>query len=396
MAQRALRRWYAAFWLSFGLIPQAMAVWDQPNTTRSTTLSLLVVLALCYPITGTFPGNAAVRRYAFLGVLILGIGAVSYLMDGAASLLIVSLPHFWILAGGPRRAVVLSGAAAAATVAGNIVQQGRDGEILTGNAIAALIGYSAGVLFGLWMHRVVGQRDERARLLTADLEDAQRRLAEAQRRQGAADERERLAREIHDTLAQGFASIVVLAEAARNGLDADPDRSSQQLLSIEQTARENLAEARVLVGSASANSVAPASVAGALRRTLDRFAEDTGLTVTADLPDVDCDQPTRIALLRCTQESLANVRKHAAATTVGVVLERHPHGVELEITDDGRGFPTGARPAAGESGESRGFGLDGMRRRVAELGGELTVTSSPGDGTRVHALIPLPTSSGEA
>ncbi|TDD35132.1 sensor histidine kinase [Actinomadura sp. KC06] len=391
MAQRALRRWYAAFWLTLGLVPQAMGVWDQPDATKSTTLALLAVLALAYPITGTFPGDPAVRRYAFLGVLILGIGGVSYLMDGAASLLIVSLPHFWIFAGGPRRAVVLSGAAAAATVAGNVVQQGRDGEVLTGNAIATLIGYAAGVLFGLWMHRVVGQRDERARLLAADLETTQRELAEAQRRQGAAEERERLAREIHDTLAQGFASIVVLAEAARNSLDADPRRSAQQLLSIEQTARENLAEARVLVaagagGSGAQGGAAPASIAAALRRTLDRFAEDTGLAVTADLPEVDCDRTARIALLRCTQESLANVRKHAGATTVGVVLERRPHGIELEITDDGRGFiVAGAGDAAGGS---RGFGLEGMRRRLAELGGELTVTSSPGDGTRVFALVP--------
>ncbi|MCP9969817.1 sensor histidine kinase [Actinomadura madurae] len=376
---RALRRWYAAAWVVFGLVPPALAVWDQPDSTRSATLSLLSVIGLCYPITETFPGNPALRRFTFLGVLVAGIGAVAYLMDGAASLLIVSLPHFWILAGSPRRAVVLSGAAAAAAVAGDAVRSAPDGAQLSGNSVAALIGYAAGVLFGLWMHRVVGQHDARARLLAADLEDAERRLAEAQRRQGAADERERLAREIHDTLAQGFASIVVLAEAARTGLRADPDRSAQQLLSIEQTARENLAEARVLVGTASAGSVAPASVARTLRRTLDRFAEDTGLTVTADLPDVDCDQTTRIALLRCTQESLANIRKHAAASTVGVVLERRPHGVELEITDDGRGFAVA---------ESRGFGLDGMRRRLAELGGELTVTSSPGDGTRVLATIP--------
>ncbi|MFC6930467.1 sensor histidine kinase [Actinomadura yumaensis] len=76
---------------------------------------------------------------------------------------------------------------------------------------------------------------------------------------------------------------------------------------------------------------------------------------------------------------MANVRKHAAAATVGVVLARAPHGVELEITDDGRGFAAGA---------PRGFGLDGMRRRLSELGGELTVTSAPGEGTRVLAVIP--------
>ncbi|BBJ42235.1 hypothetical protein SSPO_049530 [Streptomyces antimycoticus] len=99
-----------------------------------------------------------------------------------------------------------------------------------------------------------------------------------------------------------------------------------------------------------------------------------------DLADLECDQQTRIALLRCTQESLANVRKHARASMVGVVLVRRPHGVELEITDDGTGFRVE---------ESTGFGLDGMRKRLAELGGRLTVTSSVGDGTRILAMIPL-------
>lgn len=150
--------------------------------------------------------------------------------------------------------------------------------------------------------------------------------------------------------------------------------------SIESTARENLAEARELVGSAEQSRVAAGSVAETLRRTLDRFTEDTGLTVVAELADPVCDQRTRVALLRCTQESLANVRKHAAASTVSVVLTPQPYGVELEITDDGRGFVIG---------QSRGFGLDGMRKRLAELGGRLTVTSSVGDGTRVLAMVPM-------
>ncbi len=88
----------------------------------------------------------------------------------------------------------------------------------------------------------------------------------------------------------------------------------------------------------------------------------------------------RHALLRCTQESLANIRKHAAASTVGVVLTEQSGGAELEITDDGRGFVVA---------DSRGFGLDGMRKRLAEFGGGLTVTSSVGDGTRILATIPL-------
>ncbi|MFI9581875.1 sensor histidine kinase [Streptomyces sp. NPDC052236] len=376
----ALHRWNAVFWVLLGVVPPAIAVADAPGTTRYPSLALLAVLALCYGTVGLFPGNPVLRPRTYLYVLVVGLGAMSYLLNGSAALFVVTLPHFWIYAPSAGASIALSGLAAAATVAGNIVRQGGDGEFLTGNVVFTLIGYAAGVLIGLALRHIAEDSDDRARRLSAELESAQLRLAEAHQRQGATDERERLAREIHDTLAQGFASIIVLAEAARSSLETDPGRSGQQLLAIEHTARENFAEARVLVGSAPQSGVAPGSVARTLRRTLDRFTEDTGLCVTAELPDIECDQPTRIALLRCTQESLANVRKHAAASTVDVVLAAHPYGVELEITDDGRGFVIE---------DSRGFGLNGMRKRLAELGGELTVTSSVGDGTRVLAMIPM-------
>lgn len=257
----------------------------------------------------------------------------------------------------------------------------RTGEALTGNIAVTVLGYLASVLLGLAVLRILRRSEERAARLDTELRATQEQLAAAHRREGAVEERERLAREIHDTLAQGFASIVVLAEAARSGLGEDADHASaRQLRSIELTARENLAEARALVGTSPTGGVVAESIAATLRRTLDRFVEDTGITVHSELADVDCDQPTRIGLLRATQESLANVRKHASATTVGVVLIQHPHGIELEITDDGRGFAVAG---------SRGFGLDGMRRRLNELGGDLTVTSSPGDGTRVLAILPL-------
>ncbi|ACU75811.1 histidine kinase [Catenulispora acidiphila DSM 44928] len=371
---RRLHLWYSALWLVFGLVPPAIAmVVDLPAETKSWSLALLAVLGLCYAAVRFVPGNLVLRPQAFLALLAIGLGVQAYVLKGGAAMFIISLPQFWILAAGPRRAIALSGAAALACLAGGAAA----GAFLTGNTVFTCIGYAAGVLIGLLMNWYIRQSDERARRLSAELEETQRQLAEANRREGAAQERQRLAREIHDTLAQGFASIIVLAEAARAGIAASPAKSSQQLLSIERTARENLAEARVLVGSAP--HVVQGSVAQSLRRTLDRFVEDTGLAVSAELPDIECDQQTRIALLRCTQESLANARKHAAASTIGVVLTPHPHGIELEITDDGRGFVVG---------RSRGFGLDGMRKRLADLGGELTVTSSPGDGTRVLAMIP--------
>ncbi|MFC5185077.1 sensor histidine kinase [Actinomadura harenae] len=381
---RRLHRWYSGLWLVFGLVPPGIAVLgdDSPAVTRYGMCALLVALGLCYVLFRWRPDAPLLRPRVFLVVLALGLGAQSYLLKGGAAMFIISLPQFWILGGRPRRAIALSGAAAALTLLG----AAAGGALASGNTVFTCIGYVAGVLVGLLMHWYIGQSDERARVLSEELEETQRELLAAHRREGAARERERLAREIHDTLAQGFASIIVLAEAARSGLGPDAVESSRQLVSIERTARENLAEARALVGSAPRAD--QGSVARTLRRTLDRFAEDTGLAVTADLPDVECDQQARIALLRCTQESLANVRKHAAATTVGLVLAQEPHGIELEITDDGRGFAVGGSRGFGGSSGSGGFGLDGMRDRLAELGGELTVTSSLGDGTRVLAVVP--------
>ncbi|MFJ4685543.1 sensor histidine kinase [Streptomyces sp. NPDC088789] len=376
LSPRTLHRWYSAAWVLLGLFPSAIAVENEPGAPKWATLALLTVLASGYATVRRFPDNSVLRPQAFLALLALGLGAMGGLPGGGAALFIVSLPQFWLLATDLRASVILSGAAAAATVVGTVL---RGDEYLVRNLVAVVVGYAASVLIGLLIHRLLADGEARAGVLGAALEDTQARLAEAHRRQGAANERERMAREIHDTLAQGFASIVVLAEAARSTVSSDPERTVRQLVSIEQTARENFTEARILVGSAPQDGPGPGPLADTLRRTLDRFTQDTGVGVEAELPsDIACDPQTRIALLRCTQESLANIRKHAAAGTVGVVLTRLPHAIELEITDDGQGFVVE---------DSRGFGLNGMRERLAELGGDLTVTSSLGDGTRVLATI---------
>ncbi|MFF0448745.1 sensor histidine kinase [Streptomyces sp. NPDC004609] len=381
-----LHRWNAVLWVLCGLVPPAIATADDPGATRAGVLMLLGVISLSYALTALFPGQWLLGRRGHLYVLALGLGGVSYLMGGGAALYVFSQPHFWIYATGPSAAIGFSGLAAGLVVAGDLLRAGPDGwaaELTSGNVVAVPLGFAGSVLLGLAFQGLTAQSEARAHRLAAELAGARRSLArieaKAQREQGATEERERLAREIHDTLAQGFASIVVLAEAARTALESDPGRSAQQLRSIEQTARENFAEARVLVGSAPRGGLTQGPVSLTLRRVLDRFAEDTGITLNTELGEVSCDQPTRIALLRCLQESLANVRKHAGASTVGVVLARRSYGVELEVTDDGSGFVVE---------ESRGFGLDGMRKRLAELGGELTVTSSIGDGTLVLAVIP--------
>jgi signal transduction histidine kinase len=378
--RKTLQRWNAVSWVLYGLFAAVIVALEPSGDRKAASLILLGTLAACYAVVVRYPGNRVLRPHAYLGVLVLALSGLSYLHSGYAAMFMVTLPHFWVFAASRRTSIGFSALGGAGTLAGSTLRQGWSAEFFSSNVVSTLIVYSASVVIGMWVHRMVEESHERARLI-GELERTQAQLSEAHQRQGAADERERMARDIHDTLAQGFASIIVLAEAARSGLDQAASRSAQQLRSIESTARENLAEARELVGSARQPArVAAGSVARTLRRTLDRFTEDTGLAVEAELADIDCDQQTRIALLRCTQESLANVRKHARASMVGVVLARQPYLVELEITDDGAGFKVG---------QSRGFGLDGMRKRLAEMGGELTVTSSPGDGTRVLATIPL-------
>lgn len=381
-----LRRLTTVSWVFFGAYSAISTVADDNGSEaqRLWWLGILAAIALCFAARTRIPGDRTLPSHAYLLVLALGLGGLSYLRGGYVALFIVTLPHFWIYGRTPRLTMAFSGLAAVLTLIGSTIRQGGDPGYFGTTLASTSIVFAASALIGLWAHEVVEQSDERARLIV-ELERTQAELAEAHQRQGAADERERLARDIHDTLAQGFASIVVLAEAARSGLAAEPARSAQQLRSIEHTARENLAEARELVGSAHGGGRAAGSVADTLRRTLDRFAEDTGLDVSAELADPACDQPTRIALLRCTQESLANVRKHAKASAVSVVLAERERGrvVELEITDDGAGF------AVGEEALSGGFGLRGMRKRLTELGGDLLLTSSPGDGTRLLAMVPL-------
>ncbi|MER5795490.1 sensor histidine kinase [Streptomyces sp. NPDC001980] len=378
----SLRRWNTVCWALFGAMAVGLVTTAPSGGSKYQALALLGSVVLCYAVLDRFPGNPVVRPQVYLSVLVLALGGLAYLGSSYAALFMVTLPHYWMFGRTPRTSMGFLGAATGVTLTGALVRQGWSAEFFGETLVSTLIVVAVGVLIGLWAHSVVAQSSERARLIE-ELERTEAQLSEAHQRQGAADERERIARDIHDTLAQGFASIIVLAEAARAGMSDDPARSARQLWSIESTARENLAEARELVGSArqpGPGRAAAGTVAQTLRRTLDRFAEDTGLAVDADLADLECDQQTRIALLRCTQESLANVRKHARASTVGVVLVRRPYGVELEITDDGSGFV---------AGESTGFGLDGMRKRLAELGGRLTVTSSVGDGTRILATIPL-------
>jgi DNA-binding NarL/FixJ family response regulator/signal transduction histidine kinase len=259
------------------------------------------------------------------------------------------------------------------------------------------------LLLGVWISRIIDQSRDRGQLIT-ELGATRDELAAAQRAQGALAERERMAREIHDTLAQGFTSIVMLAQAATARLPRDPDGAAERLATIEDVARDNLAEARALVAALAPVDLDGATLADAVRRTAARFARESGIEVSVDVSlDVPLDVPVELAdgdpargpaaagalgraqqvvVLRAVQEALANVRRHARAAHVMLRLRRDGDQTRLEVVDDGTGFSPEIACAGG------GFGLDGMRGRVAAIGGELDVVSAPGAGTPLVVRVP--------
>ena len=235
-------------------------------------------------------------------------------------------------------------------------------------------------VYSRWMARVIEQSLERAALIE-QLEATRAELAAAHHQAGVQAERHRLAGEIHDTLAQGFTSIVTLLQAGQASLDAaSPARRHLDLALL--TARENLAEARTLVTALTPVTLEAGTLGDTVRRVTSATRAQAGIEAHAEVTGTARRLPTgtEVVLLRVCQEALANVRKHADARQVRVRLCYAGTTVRLTVTDDGKGFDPG--------GTTGGYGLKGMRDRVSQVGGTVEVASVPGRGTEVSAEVP--------
>ncbi|MEU9703533.1 sensor histidine kinase [Streptomyces sp. NPDC047981] len=228
---------------------------------------------------------------------------------------------------------------------------------------------------------------DRQRALIDDLIRTRRELAATERREGTLAERQRLSMEIHDTLAQGLSSQQMLLQAAERTWDSDPSTARRHVRTAGSIAERNLAEARRFV-----HDLAPADLAegGGLEAALATVAGRESAAFRVDGAPVRLPERVQSALLRIAQGALANVREHADAGSAAVTLTYLDDQVVLDIADDGRGF----EPAQGRgdgSGGVRGHGLPAMRVRAQQLGGTLTVESTPGEGTVLSVAIPLST-----
>jgi signal transduction histidine kinase len=249
-----------------------------------------------------------------------------------------------------------------------------------------------GTLFAIWITRIIEQSAGRRELIE-QLESTRSELAAAERESGRLAERQRLARDIHDTLAQGFVSIVLQLQAAEGELPPGADAARRHLELARRTAGDNLAEVRRLVWDLRPEQLRAASLGEALGRLTDRLAEETGVTATTTVTGTPraLSPDAEVTLLRVTQEALANVSRHAQADRVALTLSYMDGEAALDVRDDGAGFAPGADGA----GPNGGLGLRGMRERVEALGGRLAVESTPGGGTTVAATVPVPEGSGE-
>ena len=201
-------------------------------------------------------------------------------------------------------------------------------------------------------------------------------------------ERSRIAREIHDTLAQGYVGISVQLEVLSALLGMNKTEAAAKQLDVTRGyVREGLAEARQSIWALRSQDTAETTLPVKMRR-LAEAENSAGLTATFSSFGAYRPLPAEMEkeFLRVAQEAIHNVKKHAGATTLTVQLEYGPAEIALEVRDNGRGFETG-EDAEAEPGH---FGLTGMRERAAEIGGRLDVTSEPGTGTTVRLQAPAP------
>ncbi|MBL0887057.1 sensor histidine kinase [Myceligenerans indicum] len=384
---RLLVWWHVAFWAVLALTALQIVLQGVRGRDLMVAGGAIGAIGVAYLVWG---GPAARSRnqgkaVLQLAVTVVGVAAALTVTGDASFLLFVAFAQCWMLLESRLWSLVASVALAVAATCGTLARVGPDPEAVT--SVPAQMGVSLvfAVGLGLWTAWTLRRAEEHARLV-AELRDAQLALARSHHAAGVEAERARIAREIHDTLAQGFTSVVMQAQAASAVLDADgSDMVRDRLELIEETARDNLAEARALVAAFAPAPLKEKSLAEALGRLVARFGDETGLEAWFVADGVLGLPPSvEVVLLRVAQEGLANVRRHSGARLVEVRLARVEDTVLLEVSDDGRGLPEGVGIGTGE-----GFGLSGMRERVATAGGRLSIGPGRTGGTLLAAWLPL-------
>lgn len=325
------------------------------------------------------PGRRAVAGPLWVGGLSVVWVALMVLVPEAAYLV---FPLFFLYLHVLPRIVGPTAVVVATLVA--VVALGVHGGFTLGGVVGPLVGAGVALLIGLGYRALDREAVEREALL-AELIATRDRLAATEREQGVLAERARLAREIHDTVAQGLSSIQMLLHAAER---ADGDRPGTEHIRLaRETAADGLADTRRFI-----RELAPPTLdqglGAALRRLADQQWTRDGLAVSVAVSDDGLPMDVETALLRIAQGAVANAVQHAAPSQVDVTVTVDGREARVTIVDDGVGFDpvtSGDDVSASDS-----FGLRAMAERVEQFGGRLDVDSAPGRGTTVTAVLEVP------
>ncbi|MEV8344436.1 sensor histidine kinase [Streptomyces niveus] len=397
---------YALLALSTVISALSMDAFDMPRTERylaGALVVLAVVLQLCWdltrdgrPMRRRDPTAAGLVYYVLRTVIafvltwlnpLFAIYAVLGYFDSGHL-----LPKRAVRAGLFVYAVIMSGSQSGGLPPQDVLQWALFAGLL-------LLNGSLTLAFAHLDRRESEVAAERAVTIT-QLEQANARLEQAlaenaglhaqllvqAREAGVADERRRLAAEIHDTIAQGLTGIIAQLQVVT--ATSDPELARAHLTRAATLARHSLGEARRSVQNLGPTALDHDTLAEALKKTVAEWAERTGVEARFTVTGTEEPLHDEVAatLLRIAQEALANTARHAAARRAGVTLSYMGDEITLDVRDDGRGFdPLVLRPRSG----ANGFGLDGMRARAERIAGTVTVESEEGGGTAVSARVPL-------
>ena len=375
-----LRWWHVAV-LGTTAVLSVIAFFDGRDTWMAFgAVAANAVFALAWFVIGRRAWVSPAAGIVFTVITIVSVGISVAFVPWMSVIQVVAFPVLWAVSRSFRAAIVANVALAVAVGIGQFLSTGADADAAVQATVIELVSLAFSIAIGLWITSIETQSSARQRLVD-ELQSAQEQLAALSRDAGITSERERLAREIHDTIAQDLTGLVLLSQQSRRSLAAgDAEAADQQLAQLEENARLALTETRALVAATSPAALDDGGILPALERLAARFERETSIQITID-SDVAAplDRATEVVLLRCAQESLANVRKHSGADAAQLALVATPRGATLTIEDNGSGFD----PAS----VGQGYGLTGMRERLALVGGDLELTSSPA-GTRVVVTLP--------
>jgi signal transduction histidine kinase len=391
------------------LTDPALAVKERPFLADALLAALLVATAVSIGIVATPEASERAMDWFGWSLLIAANAAIAWRrirpLDVAWFVLALTLP-FWILDYAADDACGISLLVAIYSLAAHVDRPRsiRHGWLIVSIAmVVVVVGVlvpeedlpwyaipANGVVFATaW---ILGDNLSTRRAYTRELEEKAARSQarqEAEARRAVAEERSRIARELHDVVAHSMSVMVVQAGAAGRVIDNDPDRAAEALAAIEATGRESLSEMRrilgVLRGDDEGGELTPSPTLGDFSRLI-RQCDEAGLPVDLLIDGEARRLPASLELsaYRIVQESLTNSLKHAGPARATVKLRYHEDALEVEIADNGRGA------AAHLDGSGSGQGLLGMRERVEAFGGTLRTGPRPGGGYAVLALLPVP------